>query len=287
MVFSEVVDLVKSNIAIFRSIALVIILIFIFNFVVRRIKICLLKKSKSKKQVSNIKIFARILSIIFLIVICFIAFFSYIGSWTGLGLVVGLITAGLGFALQKPITGVAAWIMVVIKRPFNIGDRIVIGDVKGEVYDISLTHIYIDEIGRTVDSDMPSGRNIMIPNHLLFEHNIINYTLINDYILGEVVVDVTYESNLEKAMKIANESAIKFVKDYCEDIKREPKVRVKMNDSSMAVRVLFYAPVKNMFEISSNITKEIFDRISKQKDVEIAYPHTEVIFKNKNLFKKK
>lgn len=275
------------NLSLFLTIIFVILLITLFNISLKIAKKNLLKKSKNKKQISNIKIFTRILNIIFVILILFAAFFSYIGSWTGLGVVVGLLTAALGFALQRPITGVAAWIMVVIKRPFSIGDRIIIGNVRGDVYDISLTHIYIDEVGGLINSDAPSGRNIMIPNHLLFEQNIINYNLTDDYVLGNVSVDITYESNMDKAMKIAEDSAKKFVKDYFKEKKQEIKIRVKMKDASMEVRVLFYVPAKLIYEISSNITKEIYDKIKKEKDVEIAYPHTEIVFKDKKLFKKR
>ncbi|HUW43456.1 MAG TPA: mechanosensitive ion channel domain-containing protein [Bacillota bacterium] len=287
MGFLKLGELVKFDFSLIITIIVVILLISLFNVSLKIVKKKLLKKSKNKKQISNVKIFTRILNIAFVIFILFIAFFSYIGSWTGLGVVVGLLTAALGFALQRPITGVAAWIMVVIKRPFSIGDRIVIGDIRGDVYDISLTHIYIDEVGGLINSDAPSGRNVMIPNYLLFEQNIINYNLTDDYILGNVSVDVTYESNMDKAMKIAEDSAKKFVKDYFQKEKQEIRVRVKMKEASMEVRVLFYVPAKLIYEISSNITKEIYDRIKKEKNVEIAYPHTEIVFKDKNLFKKR
>jgi len=265
---------------------LVLLLIFAVGFLVGIAKRHLLKKAKSKKQISNIKIFTRVTNIFFIVLIMFVAFFSYSGSWTGLGIFAGLLTAGLGFALQRPITGIAAWFMVVLKRPFSIGDRIIIGNVKGEVYDITLTHTYLDEIGGAIDTEDYSGRNIMVPNYLLFEQNIINYTLMDDYVLGEVLVDVTYESDLEKAIKIAYDSAIKFVEDFSKSAKKDPKVRVKMGPSSVTLKVRFFAPIKLMSETKSNINMEIFSRIREEKEVEIAYPHTEIVFKNKNLFKK-
>ncbi len=287
MVFSNGVELIKSNLPLVLSIVFVLLVIGIFNFILGFIKRYLLKKARTKSQISNIKVFTRIIYIIFVILVVMIAFFSYIGSWAGLGIFAGLFTAGLGFALQKPITGIAAWIMVVLKRPFRIGDRIMIGNVGGEVYDITLTHIYIDEVGGQVNSDQMSGKNIMIPNHLLFEHNIINYTLTNDYILGEVVVDITYESNLDKAIKIIKESSLKFIKEHLKETNKEPSVRVNMEASSMRVKVRFFAPVRSMQEVTSNITKEVYDRIKKEKDVEIAYPHTEIVFKGRGRFRKK
>lgn len=287
MAYPSIPEFITGNAQLFELIVGVIILIMIFNLILGFIRRRLLKKAKKKKQISNIKIFSRLLQICFILLVLLVAFFSYLGSWTGLGVVAGLLTAGLGFALQKPITGIAAWIMVILKRPFEIGDRIAIGEVRGDVYDITLTHIYIDEVGGEIKSDQHSGRNIMIPNHLLFEHNIINYTLTNDYILGEVVVDVTYESNLNKALEISKKSVMKFAKDYLDDKKRKPAIRVKMAGSSMTLLIRFFAPIQVMQETTSNITKNIYDEIQKEKDVEIAYPHSEIVFKDKNLFKKK
>jgi small-conductance mechanosensitive channel len=281
MAFFNILSFVEENFRIFRSLVIAILLVVVFNFIVKRIKTKLLKKSRSKVQTSNIKIFARILIVSFFVLVFFFTFFSYFGSWTGLGIFAGLITAGLGFALQRPITGVAAWIMLIVKRPFQVGDRICIGDVRGEVYDVTLTHVYLDEMGKIPESAEHSGRNIMIPNYMLFEENIINYTLTNDYVLEEINFDVTYESDLDRALEIAKEATIKFIEPFAIKEKWKPIYRFKMEPSGMKVRILFYAPVHEIYRISSDVTREIYDLVKKEKKVEIAYPHTEIIMKDK------
>lgn len=242
-----------------------------------------MKKAKNKKQISNIKIFTRTASIVFFMFIFLLVFFSYFESWTGVGIFAGLITAGLGFALQRPITGVAAWVMMIIKRPFSIGDRIIIGEVRGDVYDISLTHIYLDEVGAGVASGEVTGRNIMVPNYLFFENNIINYTLTHDFVLSSLDVSITYESDLDKAIEIMEKVAKKHISELKDKHKEEPYIRISMAESSMIVSLKFYAPARQLMELKSKITKEIYDRIKKEKNVEIAYPHTEIIFKDKRL----
>jgi small-conductance mechanosensitive channel len=261
--------------------AFILIFILVLEIFMKKLKKKMLKKAKSKKQISNIKFLSRMFNIIIICLVLFIAFFSYMQSWTSLGIFAGLITAGLGFALQKPITSIAAWIIVVLKRPFNIGDRVTIGNVKGDVYDISLFHVYLDEVGGIIDSEELSGRTIMIPNHLLFENNIINYTLINDFILGEVVTSIIYESDLDKAIKIIENCANKYVSEYHKQLNKELKIRVFMDASSMVVKARFFAPAKMMQEVVSNISKDIYTEIKKEKKCEIAYPHTEIVFKGK------
>jgi small-conductance mechanosensitive channel len=270
-----------------RTLFVVIIFFTIFSIILGYIKKTLIKKAKNKEQKTTLENLTRVLKMIILILLVVVAIFSYAGSFTGLGIAAGLTTAALGWALQRPITGIAAWIMVVANRPFNIGDRIIIGDVKGDVKDITLTHIVLDEIGGLVNSEVISGRVILIPNYQLYESNIINYTRQHDYVIGETIVQVTYESDLDKAIKISYDSALKHSKETLEKLKKDPMIRISMAGSGIDVKVRFYGNAKEIQKTTSDITKEIYDKIKKEKDVEIAYPHTEILFKDKRLFKKK
>jgi small-conductance mechanosensitive channel len=274
-------------IPIIRTIIIVFVLFLIFSFALGIVKKTLMKRSKNKKYRTNVENFSRLFKIAVFIVLVIVAIFSYVGSFTGLGIAAGLVTAALGWALQRPITGIAAWIMVVVKRPFNIGDRIIIGDVKGDVKDITLTHIILDEVGGLVNSEVVSGRVIMVPNYLLYELNIINYTQQHDYIIGETIVQVTYESNLDKAIKLAYNAAVKYTQEASERLKQKPMIRISMAGSGIDIKVRFYGEAYSIQRVTSDITKEIYDKIGKEKDVEIAYPHSEIVFKDKKLFKGK
>lgn len=280
--FYKVIDEFRVFIPMVRTIITVIIVFVFFSLILSVVKKGLLKKAKRKRQISNIEIFSKVLKFVFLLMLIIFALSSYAGSWAGLGIGIGLFSAALGWALQKPITGIAAWIMVVTKRPFDIGDRVIIGKVRGDVADITLTHIYLKEIGGIVVGEENSGRIIMVPNSTLFEQNIINYTQQDEYILDQVTVTVTHESDLDKAMEIALKSAKKHTKDVIEKTKKDPYIRTYFQPNGINVHVRYYSPAKNIQEISSNVTKEIFDSIMKTKNVRIAYPHREILYsKNK------
>ena len=222
----ELVNGLAGYLPLLRTIVSVIVAFIIFSFLINLIKRKLLKKVRSKKQISNIEIFSKILKYMLVFFLIFFAFSSYSGSWAGLGISAGLLSAALGWALQRPITGIAAWIMVITKRPFEIGDRILIGDTKGDVVDITLTHVHLSEIGGTIASEETSGRTILIPNSILFEQKIINYTLQNEFILDEVITLITYESDLEKAKEICLKAALQFLDDELKNQKELPFVRV-------------------------------------------------------------
>jgi small-conductance mechanosensitive channel len=190
-----------------------------------------------------------------------------------------MLSAALGWALQRPITGVAAWIIIVTRRPFEIGDRVMIGDVKGDVEDITLAHIHLKEIGGKADSDEPTGRVVLIPCATLFDKNIINYTAEDEFVLDEVVVTVTYESDLDKAMDIClgivNRNAGK------NGAKTKPYLRTFFQPNGIDVHVRFFSSTVDIKAVVSKITQEIHKEFKKHKEIQMAYPHTEIIYKSK------
>lgn len=100
------------------------------------------------------------------------------------------------------ISSVFAWLIIISRRPFKIGDRVIISGVKGDVINITLTHIFLDEVSGTIDEEEESGRTVMLSASIIFEQEIINYTEKDSYILDEVIITITYESDLDKAEKI-------------------------------------------------------------------------------------
>jgi small-conductance mechanosensitive channel len=260
---------------------LVLVAAFIFYKIVTiGVRRTFLRRARTKEQKSNVLVFLTLWRYSFIILVLIGLIFYMGGDITGLGVWAGLLTAALGWALQKPISGIAGWIMVILKRPFQIGDRIEIGGVKGDVQEISLTHIYLKEIGGTIATEETSGRVIMIPNSKLFEQDIINYTLQDDYILEQVVTAITYESDLDKAVDICIKAAEKVMRKFPR-MPKKPYVRTFFQSSGIDVKTRFYVPSADRIWVASDITREIFRGISRSKDVEIAYPHTEILLRKK------
>ena len=279
--FEYIYTNIESFIPLGRTLLTVIITLVIFDIILNLSRRALLKSAKTKKQKSNVQIFSKVLKYIFVVIIVISAIFSYAGSWTGWGLTMGLFSAALGWALQKPITGYAAWIMMVTKRPFEIGDRIIIGTFKGDVVDITLTHIYIAEIGGLVAGEEKSGRVVMVPNAIMFEQNITNYTSKYEHVLDQVAVNITFESNLEKAEKMILAAANKFTKETIKKTNKKPYTRVYFKANGVDLRVRYFSPAKQLQEVSSNISREIYHQIMKTKGLAFAYPHNDVIIRKK------
>ena len=104
----------------------------------------------------------------------------------------------LGWSLQAPVSGLAAWVMVTLKRPFRIGDRVQFPTLglTGDVKQIGPMYTVLDQVGGAIGSEEAVGRNVLIPNAMLFSSVVINYTVKREaaYILDEVVIRITYDS---------------------------------------------------------------------------------------------
>ena len=228
---------------------------------------------------------------IFAILLVIVVVIGYYGDLGDIGFIAGLLTVALGMALQKPITNVFAWLVILTRKPFSIGDRVTISGIKGDIIDINSTYIHLEEVGGTIDGEEKSNRSVILPTSIIFEQEVINYTEKDDYILDEVTVTITYESNLEKAEDLIKNSVNKIMKTYWENfpknVLQEPRIRLKFKDSVIDVTVRYCTLANERNKISTDITREIFKNIKKTEEVEIAYPHTKVLLhKNSTLSNK-
>lgn len=110
----------------------------------------------------------------------------------------GLISLVLGFALQAPIVSFIAWVYLVFRRTYLVGDRIQIKGMRGDVVSISYLDTSILECnGDYLGNDRSSGRIIRFPNSLVLREEIINYSGPDvPFIWNEIPVQIAYTSDL-------------------------------------------------------------------------------------------
>ena len=161
-IWSSIYQYLVPYMSILQIILIIIVAGIIFSLILKLIKKSLLKRVKTKKQVSNVSTFIDLLKFLFVIFLLIIVFSSYYGRWSDFGFIAGLLTVAIGWALQKPISGVVAWLILTIRRPIHIGDRVIISDIKGDITNITLTHIFLDEVGGTIVGEEKSGRTVML-----------------------------------------------------------------------------------------------------------------------------
>jgi small-conductance mechanosensitive channel len=274
--FSNLLNIWNKTLPLLQAFIIFALSFFLVNFLIAVMRKKLIEKASTKKQISSIQTFSKVLRYILIGFLVVLAISIASDSLQQFGLTVGILSAAIGFALQKPITGFAAWLMIMVKRPFEIGDRISVGNnngdegLKGNVKSITLTHVYLEEVGRYGGEEM-SGRTIIISNSKFFEENIINYTYHHKYILGQVIFNITHESELDEATAIAMSVVNKYTGVYNEEVKKEAHFRLYFTTNGMEIHARYYVPVSKAQEISSKITKDIFSAIKHHPAIDLSY----------------
>jgi small-conductance mechanosensitive channel len=120
-------------------------------------------------------------------------------NWYAAVAAVGVGSIIIGLAVQTPMKSFIAWIYILIRQPFRVGDRIQIGDATGDVIDVSYLDTTLWEFGgKYISGDHPSGRLIKFPNEKVLDELIYNYSWpLFPYIWNEVKFQVAYNADLE------------------------------------------------------------------------------------------
>ena len=205
------------------------------------------------------------------------------GSIVSLGISAAFVGMILGWSLQAPVTGLAAWLMIILKKPFRIGDRVIISGITGDVVDITLTHVILNQVGGTIGGEEKSGRGVLIPNATLFQQIIFNYAFESPYLLDEVPVLITYESDFDEATQVLRAAAHQVTREIVEASGQEPFVRAELADSGIRLRLRYQTVATERARIATEITQRIIAEFNRNKKVEFAYPHTEVLHRRKAL----
>ena len=247
----------------------------------------LMKKSLEQKAFyqENVTTFMGIWNKLWKFVIAVLVLIALSGSFRVLGLTAGFLGMMLGWSLQQPVTGIAAWLMIVLKKPFKVNDRVVIAGMTGDVTSITLTHVILNQVGGSIAGEERSGRGILIPNAILFQNVIINYTLDQQYMLDEVPVRLTFDSDWELAKEIMVSVAKNTTKEIIAVTKEEPFIRAEFLDWGILVRLRYHTIPARRQEISTAIIEELLRKFKEQyPKVRFAIPSSYVHYREEAPF---
>jgi small-conductance mechanosensitive channel len=200
----------------------------------------------------------------------------------------GLLSAGLAIALKDPLSNVAGWVFIIWRKPFEVGHRIEIGDVAGDVIDIRLFQFSVLEIGNWVDADQSTGRIVHVPNARVFTEAQANYTHAFQYIWNEIPVLVTFESNWRRAKEILAGIASRFgepaSREAAEQVAQAarkyfiyyttltPTVYTSVKDSGVLLTIRHLCDPRKRRTVTEAIWEEILSEFARCPDIDFAYP---------------
>ena len=192
---------------------------------------------------------------------------------------IGLISAGLAFALQKVVTSLAGYFVIIRSRVFTIGERITMGGVRGDVISLGFLKTTLMEMGDPVDGASAvwvrgrqyTGRIVTVTNDKIFEEPIYNATREFPFLWDEIQVPITYASDRRHAETVMLEAAQRATADIqldAEPHRRRMTEEYNVDLETFAPRV-FYRITDNWLELSLRFlsydrsTRELKDRISR------------------------
>ncbi|AEH61206.1 MscS Mechanosensitive ion channel [Methanosalsum zhilinae DSM 4017] len=187
----------------------------------------------------------------------------------------------VGLAAQNTLSNIIAGIALATFRPFRVGDLVTIRDEYGRVADITL--------GYTVVTTW-DNRRLYIPNHIISDEAIINWSIEDPTVLWPVDVGISYDSNIDLARKLMLEEAQKHPRVMTADQLTLIKQSFKMGDE-MSVLVtelgdfavnlrlfVWIADRSNAYGTGCELRESIKKRFDAE-GVEIPFPYRTVVYK--------
>ena len=176
-----------------------VVLFIIFkvtNFLVKKLY-KKLQKRQVDETIARVGTHALRISIKLIALVCFI---GYIGVETAsISAVIASVGVAVGLALQGSLSNFAGGIIIIVMRPFRIGDTIVTNDQTGKVEDIHMFYTVLIT---------PDNKVVHVPNGALANNVIVNNS-IKDSRRVDVVMSVAYSTDFEKVTKVINEVCAK------------------------------------------------------------------------------
>ena len=261
---------------------LVIFALIIIRFIVLRIAD---RKFKDEQAFYRFQKTTKYIFWLFLIVLVGRIWFQGIQS---LATFFGLVSAGIAIALKDPLVNLAGWLFIFWEKPFEVGERIEVCGVKGDVIDITAFQFNLLEIGGEEKSEVNTGRIINVPNSRVFTDTLANYEKSFPFIWDNIKTQVTFESNWQTTKEIFLKIGEKFSKKYSpeeiSDFKRtskhlfmsfkefEPVVNNTVKDSGVEISLRYMVEPRLKRKMRTAIWEEILTQFGENSDIDFAYP---------------
>jgi small-conductance mechanosensitive channel len=196
----------------------------------------------------------------------------------------GLLSAGLAFALQRVVTALAGYFVILRGETFNVGDRIKMGGVRGDVIGISFLQTTIMEMGQPpaaqgedpgmwIQARQYSGRIVTVTNAKIFDEPVYNYTRDFPYIWEEIRIPVPYTADWSRAERILLEAAQHHAVPEAElsslvltELQRRyfmeapdvaPKTFMRLTDNWIELAVRFVTAEHGIRQVKDRIAREV------------------------------
>lgn len=238
----------------------------------------------TKKIVMN-----TIYLIIFLIIV-----FTFSDRVSGVYTTLGLAGAGITFALREVIVSFAGWFAILFGDFFKVGDRVLLGGIKGDVIDLGVLRTTIMEIGGWVDADQYNGRIVRVANSFIFTSPVYNYSAHFHFVWDEIHLPIRFGSDVKLVKIILNRVADEVLGDVSyqaeeawydmrkrfrlENATLEHGVFMKFDDNWIEFSLRYVVDIRQRRIVTDMLYTKLLEEIEKYKEtIELASQTIELV----------
>jgi small-conductance mechanosensitive channel len=217
----------------------------------------------------------------------------WLGAGSNFTVAMGILGAGIAFASQEVIGSFAGYINILSGGLYRIGDRVRIGNVEGDVVDISILRTTVMEIGEWVGADQYTGRVVSIANRVAFGDPVFNYTKHWPYLWDEVMIPVTYESDWRGAVELMLEHGREYTESFQARAEAElarlaadfglqettvaPTAYVVMTDNWIELTLRYVVEARDRRRVKALLHEELLRHVQEAPDISVASATFEIV----------
>ena len=201
-----------------------------------------------------------------IIVIGALISFQFVGiDLSGLAVIFGLLSVGIGFGLQNVTSNFISGLIILFERPIAVGDRVTVSNIEGDVTEINIRSTKV----RTVNNV-----SIIVPNSEFVSKDVINYSHGDPTYRLDINVGVSYGSDLDTVLK-----ALMEVAEESPSVLKEPAAEahlIEFGDSSWNMQLrAWVGDVKDYPKIRNELNQAIVRKF-REYGVEIPFPQRDL-----------
>jgi len=205
----------------------------------------------------------------------------------------GILGAGLAIASQEMVGSLVAGLNIWISNIYRVGDRVRVGDVVGDVMDISLLRTTVMEVGEWVKADQYTGRVVTVANRMVWSHPVFNYTQHWGYLWDEITLYITYESDWQRAAEIMLQHGEKYTAELQADAeiklakmidryplkqtRVDPTLYLAMSEKGIEVTLRFLVDAQERRAVKGRLYRELLQNFQADENIEIASTTIEIV----------
>jgi len=192
--------------------------------------------------------------------------FQFVGiNLSGLAVIFGLLSVGIGFGLQNVTSNFVAGLILLFERPIKIGDRVSVGDTEGDVCDINIRSTTISTLDNVT---------IIVPNSEFVSNNVVNWSHGDTKIRLNCEVGVSYNSDLDTVLRCLQEVAEEHPKVL--DKPRPDVIFRSFGDSAWNMELRAWVKNPKIHHIVRSEINCAIVRKFRENDIEIPFPQRDL-----------